>query len=390
MLDKKSSAPMSKPEILLAHGSFDTLIDKPDQEYKSITLAEIAKMVSDPQATEKADAAFIIPSSYRAHDGRKHSAQREHGEFHYLALDIDEGSPSLVELKDAVKRATGDATALIYSSSGASEDNRKWRVLIPLLEPISGADYSDTQLALFSLMGEQGITCDAALARVGQPIYLPNVPPAKRDEFGQPLFYHQDLHRGDGYLDVKKSSIWGEVQFRRQRAVIAERQAEKDRAARLAERIKRREASGDDLDPVAEFNARHTVEDMLLRCGYTRDGNSQSYASRYQSSGSFATKNFGEYWVSLSGSDVGAGIGAVKGDYVWGDSFDLFVHFEHNGDMKAAVREYARELRPANDYKAKRDKIAREAMALISSHKQFRSRAASSCLSRLRLCSRIY
>ena len=355
---------MSKPEILLAHGSFDTLIDKPHQEYQGISLADIAKMVSDPQATEKADAAFIIPSSYRAFDGRKHSAQREHGLFHYLALDIDEGSPSLVDLKDAVRRVTGNAVAMIYSSSGASEDNRKWRTLIPLLEPISGADYGDTQLAFFHLMSEQGITCDAALARVGQPIYLPNVPPAKRDEFGQPLFYHQDLWRGDGYLDVKKSSIWGEVQLRRQRAVIAERQAEKDRAARLAERIKRREASGDDLDPVAEFNARHTVEDMLLRCGYTRDGNSQSYASRYQSSGSFATKNFkNEYWVSLSGSDVGAAIGAVKGDYCWGDAFDLFCHFEHNGDMKAAVREYARELRPTNDYAAQRDQIVRDAMA---------------------------
>ena len=353
-----------KPRVLLAHGSFDTKIGSEDRQYESITLKEIADMVRNPQATEKADAAFIIPSSYRAFDGRKHSAQRENGLFHYLALDIDEGSPSLVDLKDAVKRVTGNSVAMIYSSSGASDDNRKWRVLIPLLEPISGADYGDTQLALFSLMGEQGITCDAALARVGQPIYLPNVPPAKRDAHGNPLFYHQDRHRGEGYLDVKNSSIWGEVQFRRQRAAIAEKQAAHERAVKQAERIARREASGDDLDPVAEFNARHTVEDMLLRCGYARDGNSQSYASRYQSSGSFATKNFNnEYWVSLSGSDVGAAIGAVKGDYCWGDAFDLFCHFEHNGDMTAAVREYARELRPANDYTAKREEIMREAMA---------------------------
>jgi len=366
MLDIKSSTPMAEAEVLLAHGSFDTKIGSEDRQYEGITLKEIADMVADPQATEKAKAAFIIPSSYRAHDGRKHSAQREHGEFHYLALDIDEGSPSLVELKDAVKRATGDATALIYSSSGASDDNRKWRVLIQLLEPISGADYGDTQLALFSLMGEQGVTCDNALARVGQPIFLPNVPPAKRDEFGQPLFYHHDLSLGDSYLDVKNSRVWANMQFRRQQAEIAERQAAQDRAARQAERIKRREASGDDLDPIAEFNARHSVEDMLLRCGYTRDGNSQSYASRYQSSGSFATKNFGEHWVSLSGSDVGAAIGAVKNDYCWGDAFDLFCHYEHNGDMKAAVREYARELRLANNYTAKREEIVREAMAAKS------------------------
>ena len=338
----------NKANVLLAHGAHDTKIGNEDRQYDGISLAAIAAMVADPQAKEKSDASFIIPSTYRAHDGRKHASQRERGQFHYLALDIDEGSPSLVDVKAAVVSVTNDAVVLIYSSSGASEDNRKWRVLIPLAEPVSGADYSDTQTALFDIMRtEHQIKCDPALARPGQPIYLPNVPPAKRDDFGQPMFYHQDRHRGQGYFDLAESRVWASMQFRRQQAEIAERQAAQDRAARQAERIKRREASGDDLDPVAEFNARHTVEDMLLRCGYTRDGNSQSYASRYQSSGSFATKNFGEYFVSLSGSDVGAGIGAVKGDYCYGDAFDLFCHFEHNGDMKAAVREYAKELRPS-------------------------------------------
>ena len=82
-----------KPRVLLAHGSFDTKIGSEDRQYEGITLKEIADMVRNPQTKEKADAAFIIPSSYRAYDGRKHSAQREHGLFHYLALDIDEGSP---------------------------------------------------------------------------------------------------------------------------------------------------------------------------------------------------------------------------------------------------------------------------------------------------------
>jgi len=338
----------NKANVLLAHGAHDTKIGSEDRQYDGINLIAIAAMVAEPQAKEKSDASFIIPSTYRAHDGRKHASQRERGQFHYLALDIDEGSPSLVDVKAAVVSVTNDAVVLIYSSSGATEDNRKWRVLIPLAEPVSGADYSDTQTALFDIMRtEHQIKCDPALARPGQPIYLPNVPPARRDDFGQPMFYHQDRHRGQGYFDLTESRVWVNMQFRRKQAEIAERQAAQDRAARQAERIKRREASGDDLDPVAEFNARHTVEDMLLRCGYARDGNSQSYASRYQSSGSFATKCFGEYWVSLSGSDVGAAIGSVKESFCWGDAFDLFCHFEHNGDMKVAVREYAKELRPS-------------------------------------------
>jgi hypothetical protein len=343
----KNSA-VGKSDVLLAHGAHDTKIGNEDRQYDGISLAAIAAMVAEPQAKEKSDASFIIPSTYREHDGRKHASQRERGQFHYLALDIDEGSPSLVDVKAAVVSVTGDAVAMIYSSSGASEDNRKWRVLIPLAEPVSGADYSDTQTALFDIMRtEHNIKCDPALARPGQPIYLPNVPPAKRDDFGQPMFYHQDRHRGEGFFNVADSRVWENVQFRRQQAEIAERQAAHERAVKQAERIARREASGDDLDPVAEFNARHSVEDMLLRCGYTRDGNSQSYASRYQSSGSFATKNFGEYFVSLSGSDVAAAIGSVKESFCWGDAFDLFCHYDHAGSMRDAVREYAKELRPS-------------------------------------------
>ena len=109
MLYKKSSAAKSEPEFLLAHSSFDSLIDNPDQEYQGISLADIAKMVVNPPTTEKANAALTIQLSYRAHDGRKHSALREHGELQYLTLDSDEGSPSLADLKDALKRATGDA-----------------------------------------------------------------------------------------------------------------------------------------------------------------------------------------------------------------------------------------------------------------------------------------
>jgi hypothetical protein len=54
----------------------DTKIGNEDRQYDGISLAAIAAMVSNPQTKEKSDAAFIIPSSYRAHDGRKHAAQQ--------------------------------------------------------------------------------------------------------------------------------------------------------------------------------------------------------------------------------------------------------------------------------------------------------------------------
>ena len=340
---------INKQNMLLAHGSKDTCIHNPQAEYKGITLAEIAVMVGEPQATEKADAAFFIPSTYRKHDGRKHAAQREHGEYWMLAVDIDKGSPSLTDVKEAINTVTGDAAALIYSSSGASEDERKWRVLIPLAEPLSGTEYVEAQMALFEqLEREHGIICDAALSRAGQPIYLPNVPPARRDDMGAPMFYHGVKHRGQGYLIAKQSRIWAGVEFARKQAQIAEQQAAVERERRMQKRAER--AASGDVDVVAEFNARHSVADTLLHYGYEKDGRSPHYRSRYQTTGSYATRDFGEYWVSLSTSDADAGIGARSGgdkkSTCWGDAFDLYCHYEHSGDMTAAVRTYAAEIKP--------------------------------------------
>ena len=338
---------VNKQMMLTANGAFDTRIES-GGTYDGLNVKAIADMVDQPQAREKADASFIIPSTYREHDGRSHDAQRANGEYHMLAIDVDEGNPSLDTLKASVIKATGDAAALIYSSSGASEANKKWRVLIPLSEPVSGAQYADMQLALFDLMRADGITCDPALARTGQPIYLPNVPPNKRGENGEPLFYERAKHRGTGYMRIEGSMVEASANFRKKNEELAERKAAGERQRRQEAREAKR--STDDVDPVQEFNARHTIADLFVKYGYSQLGGSQSYASPMQTSGSHATKNFETHWVSLSGSDAAAGIGQSKtGDITmaWGDAFDLYCYFEHSDDMTAAVRAYGKEIRPS-------------------------------------------
>ena len=187
---------MSDVRFLTAPGSFFTLIDKPGETYPGISWSEIVKLVQTPQAKEKIDADFFIPSTYRAHDGRAHEAQREHGTFRALAIDIDKGNPSLDDVQEAVQAVCGDVSMLIYSSSGASAENRKWRAIIPLAGIISGAEYEIVQTAFFDLPHVNGIHPDGALARCGQPIYLPNVPLAKRWPDLQPLFYQHRILRG--------------------------------------------------------------------------------------------------------------------------------------------------------------------------------------------------
>jgi RecA-family ATPase len=342
---------MSDIRFLTAPGSFHTLIDKPGQVYPGISWADIARMVSTPQAKEKIDADFFIPSTYREHDGRSHEAQRERGAFRMLALDIDRGNPSLDDVLAAVEAVCGPVSLLAYSSSGATPENRKWRVLLPLSGVLSGADYELAQTALFDLLHANGIHPDGALARCGQPIYLPNVPLAKRNPDLTPIFYqHRIIRAGTLRLDAD-SAIRQEIDRRLEQYRLAAEQADRARAERERQRAERRQKFPDQVSPVDAFNADHTIEDLFARYQYERRGSSQHYRSRYQTSPSFATQNFLSHWVSLSGSDAAAGVGRPKSlgesSYCWGDAWDLFVHYEHQGDFDKAVRAYGLEISPA-------------------------------------------
>jgi RecA-family ATPase len=342
---------MSDIRFLTAPGSFHTLIDKPGQVYPGISWADIARMVSTPQAKEKIDADFFIPSTYREHDGRSHEAQRERGVFRMLALDIDRGNPSLDDVLAAVEAVCGLVSLLAYSSSGATPENRKWRVLLPLAGVLSGADYELAQTALFDLLHANGIHPDGALARCGQPIYLPNVPLGKRNPDLTPIFYqHRIIRVGTLRLDAD-SAIRQEIDRRLEQYRLAAEQADRARAERERQRAERRQKFPDQVSPVDAFNADHTIEDLFARYQYERRGSSQHYRSRYQTSPSFATQNFLSHWVSLSGSDAAAGVGRPKSlgesAYCWGDAFDLFVHYEHDGDFDKAVRAYGLEISPA-------------------------------------------
>ena len=341
---------ISNASFLLANGSLDTLKNHPDRSYNGINLKDIAAAAKSPFCADKSAAPFMIPSTYRAHDGRSHETQRERGQYWMLAVDVDEGNLDLDQVTDALKLFIGNAAYIAYTTSSATETNKKSRVLIPLARPLSGEDYEYTQLALFDLMQGAGVTCDGALARCGQPIYLPNVPEDKRID-GQPTYYRHDVNRGKNLFDIYGSEIEAWASKRKREEIEAQRQAEIMRQRRQEERERRRLERPTDISPVEEFNARHNIDALLDRYGYTQQGRSNNWRSPMQTTGSFATRAFDEHWVSLSNSDAAAGIGTSKGGFTWGDAFDLYVYFEHGGDYTKAVREYGREIEPADPFR---------------------------------------
>jgi putative DNA primase/helicase len=157
--------------------------------YQTVSWQDIERLVEVPLGKPKSGSQFVVLSSYNGPDGRCHHVQRERGTFHGLAADIDHGNKTEQEVVSAVLATVGACRTFVYSSSSATPQERKWRILVPLGELIAGCDYQDTQLAFFALMAAHGIACDDKLKGEGQLIYLPNVPADRRGDDNKPIFY---------------------------------------------------------------------------------------------------------------------------------------------------------------------------------------------------------
>jgi hypothetical protein len=330
--------------VVTFKGMFDSnssekKLDKLGDDYDVITLGEVFSM--KPASVDKSRALAMIPSEYFAFDARIHEVQREFGSYVVITGDIDKGNPSRAVIEPAVRHFVGEGVAFfIYSSSSATNQMRKWRVLIPLAKSCDFLQWRDLQEAFFEFMESHNLEMDWALERAAQPVYLPNVPPSMRGPNGEPLFYEQFVNDGDG-LTVDGPVIEACLSVQRQKR--AEKEAFQVRARIEAKRkLQERNVSGE-VSVIDEFNKAHSIEEMLLAHGYDR-GPRDSWRSIYQSSKTFATLDSGDHWVSLSESDASAGLGARFESGCFGDAFDLFCHFEHGGNIGKSVSAAARAL----------------------------------------------
>lgn len=302
-------------------------------DYGTITGREIAAMVLAPQSVPKASARWFMPSEYAACDARDHSVQRERGSFRWFCVDFDKNNLCLSQVRQVLEAVAPGVSRLIYATRSSTADARRWRVLIPLGQPLSGADYSEMALAFFAILEEvSGGTCvpDRKLALTGQIVYLPN-----RGEH-----YEQEVFRGKPLNLTQDHPVMLRCLSDRAVAEATRQEALARRSQKASDRL----GVAEGTTPVHRFNAANRIADLLPRYGYERLGQTDHWRSPLQTSGTFATQDHGEYWVSLSGSDAAAGLGSVtKTGARYGDAFDLYVAFEHAGNFEAAVRTYGEE-----------------------------------------------
>lgn len=287
------------------------------QPYDTITADAIYRMVVDPGTYPKGEGPWIIPSTYHQFDARNHETQRQRGHFQWLTIDIDEGSPSLEVVCEAVDKCLGDVYRLVYSTASSTAINQKWRVLIPLATPIPGNEFRAYQASLFDAVESLGLVPDRALERPAQLVYLPN-----RGDF------YKYSCTGDHLLQVNEHPI-----NKRARIYLK-------LALDVGGSGKAREEGA--RSHLAAFRRRHSIEELLRTYGYQQLGGSDHWRSPYQQSGSYATQNLGDGWFSLSQSDADAGLGRHSPRGRYGDQFDLYVHFTCGGD-RALAENYAKQ-----------------------------------------------
>ena len=332
----------SSRRFMFFRGQFDSNI-KTGADYDTQVLNKLWTM--RPGNKAKGEGLALIPSTYCDYDAREHAAQREHGKYIALTGDVDAGDHDLATIRNAITDLVGDAGWLIYASAHARPGDMRWRIILPLDQVQPFDAWYDAQLAFFAYMEARGIAMDHAMARAAQPVYLPNVPAIHektgtplRGEDGQPLYFARagsDLTAPGLVLDGGLLAQ-GIARIRHQRI---EDEKARDRIRQEAEAKRANKPRTDGASLIEDFNATNTVANMLELCGYEQSPrNADDWRSPKQQGETYATRVIGEKWISLSASDASAGIGERCKSGCYGDAYDLFVFFKHNGDHKAAFR----------------------------------------------------
>ncbi|MGM0914124.1 MAG: AAA family ATPase [Pseudomonadota bacterium] len=285
---------------------------------ETITGAGVVALMNHPQRVPKARARWSIFSDYPS---RRAEDQRQHGRFFALWADLDRDPPALQDAADRLAANLG-ATVLAYTSASATAGNPKARLVVPLANTCPGRHFEACQRILNDRLEALGITPDRATERANQVCYLPNRGGFYAATAGEDLL----ALGGFEWAETFAAELAAHDRAEAERREALERRQAKARA-KMAERHTTGQAS-----PIAAYNAAFPLPLVLEANGYTRHGSRWlSPLSESGAPGVTITKD-GTRWHTAHESDRAAGLPE------WGDAFDLFTFWEHDGDRDAALR----------------------------------------------------
>lgn len=274
---------------------------KRPEPYVTIDWAGVQALVDSPQQVPKGEAQWLIPSTLPT---RSFLSQEREGQFWILWADFDVDPQGVHAVEAAlVINVIGEAQFEAYTSSSSTTDKPKCRAMIPLSQPLSGAEWVLAQQALNDMLSSSGLAPDRVSERTGQLCYLPN----------RGALYEARSQRTGPLFDPMLA--WAkEIASKRQvladaaAALEATRKAAAERNATRAAQPNPKGRSG----LIDAFNEAYTVNDILLQAGYSQRGN--TFCHPNSESGSYSASVKDGRGHSLSNSDPlhtgGAGGGA--------------------------------------------------------------------------------
>jgi len=222
--------------------------------YAAIGLDEIWRMAENPQEVDKAQAQWTLVSTLPS---RSSAQQEAHGEYLALWCDFDKSPRPIPEIAAFWAKVSG-ARAVHYSSRSAKHDCQKSRLFVPLPYPLSAEEWELAAECLNDLFEKAGFLPDRVSERLVQLCYLPN-----RGE-------SYEWHKHDGELLDPMTFFAEAIQAKRQS--IEQELAEAEKRRKVAEINRANFKASESTSAVDAFNALHTVEDVLLKAGYSRKG----------------------------------------------------------------------------------------------------------------------
>lgn len=296
------------------------------RDYVPITWTEILDMIENPPQVDKAQGQWAIFSTLQS---RVFERQRNEGTLYVAWSDLDKNAPG-VSPAVVLAEQTINANVYAYSSRSATAEKPKCRLLYPLAEPIDGRRFELLQECINDRLELAGVTPDRVTERAAQLCYLPN-----RGE----LYEHEQLV-GKGPLDWRAE--FGEEIAAKERELAEEEAAFEKRRAEWEEKRKHREAqySSGQVSPIQRFRDNFTAREAWESVGARMKGRRGLSPLSDSGSPAITFSDDGVLWHSHHGNDRQAGVGTPDraGSGCWGDSFDVFAHFEHNGDFNAALK----------------------------------------------------
>jgi hypothetical protein len=294
-------------------------LHKPTKEltpYLTIDMDGIRALVDHPQRVDKAKAQWLIPSTLPV---RNFEQQRADGECSIMWTDFDTNPLPLKQLEVKVKEMLGDtANFELYTTSSATKNNPKSRLIIPLESHLTGFEFISCQQVLNDKFEALGITVDRSAEEPAQLCYLPN-----RGD------YYEVLTKRDG-IDVSPLQHWA-VDLKAKNEVKDIARKAKDKAKLEALEKRNTLPLSDTPDLIEHFNRAYSCEEILEQAGYDRKGNVFRHPN--SESGSYSASILNDRVHTLSTADLLHVDGSRSGH----DAFSTFTVLFHSGNSDNAL-----------------------------------------------------